>query len=282
MAQKISFCYIKVAVHTPENGFRYVGRTQQSGRVGYSCGLSGRAFVFASVRIDISADKVMQGVLVEVAPDMEPEAEPEKETPMEDKPAPAEVRDVHNAASNATAQLDGGLKDDKGTKANDIYKDAQQLDAKLAASKAAYERMESELAALCRASPFNDQRKGNQDTERKQSRGSGNVTVEYDLEGRDAVYLPVPAYKCHNGGRVVVNITVNRSGDVISASEDKGAFFRRSVPCVRMQCRRPKVELQCRYHLSCTSERHHHLSFPVAIIAECQYHRSWIPYFRPT
>lgn len=186
--------------------------------VAYLVGL----FVFASVRIDISADKVMQGVLVEVAPDMEPEAEPEKEAPMEDKPAPAEVRDVHNAASNATAQLDGGLKDDKGTKANDIYKDAQQLDAKLAASKAAYERMESELAALAERPRSNDQRKGNQDTERKQSRVSGNVTVEYDLEGRDAVYLPVPAYKCHNGGRVVVNITVNRSGDVISASVDKG------------------------------------------------------------
>lgn len=180
-------------------------------------------FVFASVRIEISSDRVMQGVLVEVAPEVEPEPEPEREMPEEEKkPVPAEVRDVRNAASNATAQLDGGLKDDKGTKANDIYKDAQQLDAKLAASRAAYEQMESELAALAERPRSNDQRKGNQETERKQSRVSGNVTVEYDLEGRDAVYLPVPAYKCHNGGRVVVNITVNRSGDVISASVNKG------------------------------------------------------------
>lgn len=179
-------------------------------------------FAFASVRIDMSADKVMQGVLVEIAPEAEQEPEPEQETPEEEKkPAPAEVRDVRNAASNATAQLDGGLKDDKGTKDNDVYKDAEQLDAKLAASRAAYERMESELAALAERPRSNNQRKGNQDTERKQSRVSGNVTVEYDLEGRDAVYLPVPAYKCHNGGRVVVNITVNRSGDVLSASVDK-------------------------------------------------------------
>lgn len=179
-------------------------------------------FAFASVRIDMSADKVMQGVLVEIAPEAEQEPEPEQETPEEEKkPAPAEVRDVRNAASNATARLDGGLKDDKGTKDNDIYKDAEQLDAKLAASRAAYERMESELAALAERPRTNNQRKGNQETERKQSRVSGNVTVEYDLEGRDAVYLPVPAYKCHNGGRVVVNITVNRSGNVVSASVDK-------------------------------------------------------------
>jgi len=179
-------------------------------------------FAFASVRIDISTDKVLQGVLVEIAPEAEPEPEAEQEEkPEEKRPTPAETRDVRNAASNAQAQLDGGLKDDNGTKANDIYKDAEQLNAKLAASRAAYESMESELAALAERPRSNDQRKGTQDTERKQSRVNGNVTVEYDLEGRDAVYLPVPAYKCHNGGRVVVNITVNRSGDVVSASVNK-------------------------------------------------------------
>ena len=46
----------------------------------------------------------------------------------------------------------------------------------------------------------------------------GNVTVSYDLAGRTATYLHVPAYQCREGGTVVVGITVNRNGEVIAAS----------------------------------------------------------------
>ena len=189
-------------------------------------------FVFAFVRINILADKEQTGVLVEFTPEPEEvKPEPEKEDPKKKKPVPDEIVDLHNAASNAAAELDGGLKDDKGTKANDIYKDAEQLNARLAASRAAYEQAQSELKAMLETPPSNNQRRGTQESERKQSRVSGNVTVEYFLENREAVYLPVPAYKCHNGGRVVVNITVNRSGYVISASVDKSSSSDDSCLC---------------------------------------------------
>ena len=39
---------------------------------------------------------------------------------------------------------------------------------------------------------------------------------------RHSVHLEVPAYRCRRGGTVVVNITVNRNGNVVSASVDKG------------------------------------------------------------
>lgn len=180
-------------------------------------------FAFASVRININSESVMQGVLIEIE---EPESVEEPEKPQEEpekkkEMKPVSYEDVRNTASDARAQLDGGLKDDKGTKANDIYKDAEQLNAKLAASRAAYEQAQSELSALNERPRTNNQRKGSQEKERKASRVSGNVTVEYDLLNRTAVYLPVPSYKCHNGGRVVVNIVVNRNGDVVSASVDK-------------------------------------------------------------
>ncbi|MEG0500228.1 MAG: hypothetical protein RR550_03785 [Rikenellaceae bacterium] len=46
----------------------------------------------------------------------------------------------------------------------------------------------------------------------------GNVTVAYDLKGRRALYLEMPAYLCEGGGKVVVAIEVNRMGKVVGAS----------------------------------------------------------------
>ena len=46
---------------------------------------------------------------------------------------------------------------------------------------------------------------------------SGPSVLSYDLEGRKAMYLPIPAYKGFGGGDVAVAIYVNRSGRVIKA-----------------------------------------------------------------
>jgi TonB family protein len=48
----------------------------------------------------------------------------------------------------------------------------------------------------------------------------GPSIVSYLLTGRTALSLPVPAYKCLNGGDVTVLIEVNRQGYVISAEVD--------------------------------------------------------------
>ena len=39
----------------------------------------------------------------------------------------------------------------------------------------------------------------------------------YSLVNRTHVYLPTPIYLCELGGKIVVNITVNFEGDVVSA-----------------------------------------------------------------
>ncbi|MDR0385589.1 MAG: hypothetical protein LBH60_05890 [Prevotellaceae bacterium] len=49
----------------------------------------------------------------------------------------------------------------------------------------------------------------------------GPSIVSYYLEGRMAVYLPVPSYKCFKGGDVVVLIEVNSQGYVVAAEVDK-------------------------------------------------------------
>jgi len=46
---------------------------------------------------------------------------------------------------------------------------------------------------------------------------AGNAIVSYDVGGRRAVRLPIPAYKCLGHGKVTIEIGVNQKGNVISA-----------------------------------------------------------------
>ncbi|MDR0385519.1 MAG: TonB family protein [Prevotellaceae bacterium] len=50
---------------------------------------------------------------------------------------------------------------------------------------------------------------------------SGPSIVSYYLEGRTAIHLPVPSYKCFKGGDVTVLIEVNAQGYVVDAEIDK-------------------------------------------------------------
>lgn len=46
---------------------------------------------------------------------------------------------------------------------------------------------------------------------------NGASVVSYNLGGRKASHMPIPAYKCYSGGEVTVIIEVNPQGDVIGA-----------------------------------------------------------------
>ena len=47
---------------------------------------------------------------------------------------------------------------------------------------------------------------------------SGASVMTFTLAGRKAMYLPVPVYKCFQGGDVCVRIEVNQSGYVVNAN----------------------------------------------------------------
>lgn len=49
---------------------------------------------------------------------------------------------------------------------------------------------------------------------------TGPTNIYYDLPGRRGLYVPVPVYKCPDGGIVRVNITVDNNGNVINAVID--------------------------------------------------------------
>lgn len=59
----------------------------------------------------------------------------------------------------------------------------------------------------------------NKNTEEKKDKYyKGPTRIKYFLKGRTDRYIHIPVYKCQGNGKVVVDIVVNREGEVISTS----------------------------------------------------------------
>ena len=101
----------------------------------------------------------------------------------------------------------GALKDDRHTDAEQLYKDAERLQQEL---KGGYNEPEEDYA------DFTPKAK-DKPTEKKESHYSGPSVLSWELEGRKASTLPIPAYRCMGSGEVKVIITVDPQGNVIMA-----------------------------------------------------------------
>ena len=117
---------------------------------------------------------------------------------------PSTTSEVKNLAVNTGKPL----KDDRGTNAEQLYKDAEKLQENL---KNGYKSDITE----------DDGDEGVQtpgkDTGSKESY-SGPSVLRYTLDGRTAKKpLPIPAYRCYGGGEVTIIIQVNRQGMVLNA-----------------------------------------------------------------
>ena len=51
----------------------------------------------------------------------------------------------------------------------------------------------------------------------KDDSNNGKSTISFSLVDRKKVHIPIPIYLCEIGGKIVINITVNASGNVIDA-----------------------------------------------------------------
>lgn len=107
----------------------------------------------------------------------------------------------------------GALKDDRGTDAEQLYKDAARLQEELSRG---YQAASDDVADPGPVVP-QDKAEKKQDTPVY----SGPSVVSYYLEGRKASKLPIPAYRCMGAGQVTVLITVNPSGTVTAAKVDE-------------------------------------------------------------
>ena len=106
------------------------------------------------------------------------------------------------------------LKDDRGTDADQLYKDAQRLQEELSKG--------FEVPQEDYADPNPTPAKTEEKKQEAQSY-SGPSVVSYFLEGRKASKLPIPAYRCMGAGQVTVLITVDPGGTVVSAKVDDAA-----------------------------------------------------------
>ena len=117
-----------------------------------------------------------------------------------------------NSAPIRNIAVDAGstrLKDDRGTDAEQLYKDAERLakDLKNGGKDAIEEDAREETVKM--------QHQKKSDTDQKEY--SGPSVVSYNLDGRKASHLKIPAYRCYGAGDVTVVITVNNAGMVVKA-----------------------------------------------------------------
>ena len=106
----------------------------------------------------------------------------------------------------------GALKDDRGTDAEELYKEAERLARELKdgqeqpqeVDEVAVEPIKKEGSKKEEAKPY-----------------SGPSVLSWSLDGRKATRLPIPAYRCYGAGEVTVIITVNNQGDVVNAKVDE-------------------------------------------------------------
>ena len=106
------------------------------------------------------------------------------------------------------------LKDDRGTNADELYREAERLARDL---REGQNRPADEPDAFAAAAPDPEPSKPSVEPRPY----SGPSVLSWSLDGRKASHLPIPAYRCYGAGEVTVIITVNNRGDVVNAKVDE-------------------------------------------------------------
>ncbi len=176
---------------------------------------------FVSSKLVLGKREAMQGMYIDLESLAELESERDRlqrEIERKMQQEQADWRSVQNRVSNEHA-TDERLRDDRGTNTSALNEAAAALQRQMAENSAAYEQGLAEERALY-------ERSGNEgdDEERRDQVVKGSVTVSFSLINpvRHSRYLHIPAYLCEAGGVVVVQITVDRAGEVIAARVREG------------------------------------------------------------
>jgi hypothetical protein len=124
---------------------------------------------------------------------------------LEELIAAAEAIPIRNVTVDRSA-----LKDDRGTNADELYKEAERLAQDLKDGQ--NRQVEDPEAFAAAADPVKPKQE-----EPKVKPYSGPSVLSWSLDGRKATHLPIPAYRCYGAGEVTVVIAVNNRGDVVNA-----------------------------------------------------------------
>lgn len=185
------------------------------------------AILFVSYKIVVFENPATTMYVELVDPEDPEQPEPEQipQKPVEEID-PGSYERVMNRTSDQNAKMDASLKDDRGTQADKLLAEAERVQQELAAGQQAFRAGMDEIAQMSqrhKVPKSSSSQQKSASSQRQTVKVQGNVTVSYDLEGRTATYLHVPAYQCREGGTVVVGITVSRNGEVTNASVEKAS-----------------------------------------------------------
>lgn len=112
-------------------------------------------------------------------------------------------QNIRNIAVDASSPL----KDDRNTDAEQLYKDAERVAKDLKGRDAVQEDARGETVEM--------QHQRKDDGNKKEYKGPS--VVAYNLDGRKASHLNIPAYRCMGSGDVSVIIIVSPDGKVVNA-----------------------------------------------------------------
>lgn len=115
---------------------------------------------------------------------------------------------IRNVAVNAGSKL----RDDRFKNPGEVYDEARELQRKLDASRREALASQKEEDAVDMSGRTDDEVKPETRTY------TGPSVISYDLDGRKALDLKVPAYKGLGAGDVLVGIKVNPKGRVVDAA----------------------------------------------------------------
>ena len=121
------------------------------------------------------------------------------------------ARQPQQRIRNVAVDAGNTLRDDRFKNPSEVYDEARELQRKLDASK----RDALAQQAAEEAVDLNPQ-KGTESSEPAPAY-QGPSVISYELDGRKALNLPVPAYKGYGAGDVLVDIEVNPAGRVTAA-----------------------------------------------------------------
>ncbi len=105
--------------------------------------------------------------------------------------------------------VDASLRDDRGTDAEQLYKEAARIQKDYESNMS---RKDEDYAALSKKSE-----EALKEKTTPEAVYTGPSVLSYSLEGRKGSSLPIPAYKCIGEGEVTVIICVDPGGRVVSA-----------------------------------------------------------------
>tara|TARA_B110000503_G_scaffold44917_1_gene73367 strand:- start:1719 stop:2486 length:768 start_codon:yes stop_codon:yes gene_type:complete len=154
---------------------------------------------------------------VEIAVAEWPDVEPLQEHSLESMLSQRMEAQVANLLSDATKSVSAARR--SSSAALDEKQMAAEVEADLRAmEQAEFERLGAEKKDFgLEGVPDDGQREQIQTYEEWDSRYDGQVTVAFDVPGRDGLHLDVPGYRCRGGGEVVVKIEVMGDGSVREA-----------------------------------------------------------------